>query len=128
MPLSWRQLASLLGPPGHQGPSGLTLTFPAAGDKLPLLYAWSSLTISEVRALVRGTSPAVTFSLRHGSDFSAAGTLVKADGMVATNTTIGDSWSSLDIPEIPAGSWLWIVVDTVSGTPVSLHTSVRFSM
>jgi len=86
MPLSWRQLASLLGPPGHQGPSGLTLTSPAAGDKLPLLYAWSSLTISEVRALVRGTSPAVTFSLRHGSDFSAAGTLVKADGMVSSDS------------------------------------------
>jgi hypothetical protein len=127
MPLSWRQLASLLGPPGHQGPSRLTLTSPVAGDKLPLLYAWSSLTLSEVRALVVGTSPSVTFSLRHGSDFSAAGTPVKADGMVATNTTTGESWSSLDSPEIPAGSWLWIVVDAVTGTGVSLHTSVRLS-
>jgi len=103
------------------------LTSPVAGDKLPLLYTWSSLTLSEVRALVVGTSPSVTFSLRHGSDFSAAGTPVKADGMDATNTTTGESWSSLDSPEIPAGSWLWIVVDAVSGTGVSLHTSVRLS-
>jgi hypothetical protein len=52
---------------------------------------------------------------------------VKADGMVATNTTTGESWSSLDSPEIPAGSWLWIVVEAASGTVVSLHTSVRLS-
>ncbi|MFU8886237.1 MAG: hypothetical protein ACNA8O_12370 [Cyanobacteriota bacterium] len=127
MPLSWRQLASLLGPPGIQGPSGLTLTSPGAGDKLPLLYAGSSLTLSEVRALVIGTSPSVTFSLRHGSDFSAAGSAVKTGGMVATNTTTGESWSSLDNPVIPSGSWLWIVVDAVSGTAVRLHISVSFA-
>lgn len=129
MPLSWRQLASLLGPVGAnavQGPSGVTLAYSLAGDKLPLLHAATDLTIAEVRALVTGTSPSVTFSLRFGSDFSAAGTAVKTGGMAATSGTAGESWSSLDNPVIPAGCWLWIVVDVVSGTALTLHVSVRF--
>lgn len=133
MALFWSQLASLLGPPGapgaegNQGPSGLTLAYPAVGDKLPLLHTTTGLGVAEVRALVAGTSPSVTFSLRYGSDFSAAGTAVKTGGMAATSSSTGDSWSSFDCPALPPGSWLWLVVDAVGGTAVSLHVSIRFS-
>ena len=142
MTLFWSQLASLLGPPGNpgpagaagiagargpQGPTGLTLSYPLAADKLPLLYAASALTIAEVRALVGGTTPSVSFSIRYGPDFSAAGTSIRLAGMSATSTSSGDSWSSFDNAVVPAGSWLWIVVEAVSGTALSLHVSLRFS-
>jgi hypothetical protein len=142
MTLFWSQLASLLGPQGNpgpagaagiagargpQGPTGLTLSYPLAGDKLPLLHAASSLTIAEVRALVAGTTPSVTFSIRYGPDFSAAGTSIRLAGMTSSSTSSGDSWSSFDSAVVPAGSWLWIVVDAVSGTALSLHVSLRFS-
>jgi hypothetical protein len=142
MTLFWSQLASLLGPQGNpgpagaagiagaqgpQGPTGLTLSYPLAGDKLPLLHAASALTIAEVRALVAGTTPSVSFSIRYGPDFSAAGTSIRLAGMTSSSTSSGDSWSSFDNSVVPAGSWLWIVVDAVSGTALSLHVSLRFS-
>jgi hypothetical protein len=119
--------AGTTGPAGPQGPSGISLSYPLVNDKLPLLHTASGLTLAEVRALVAGSSPSVTFSLRYGSDFSAAGTSVKATGLIASSVSTGDSWSSFDNPAIPAGSWLWIVVDAISGTAVSLHVSLRFS-
>lgn len=115
------------GAPGAQGPSGVSLAYPLAGDKLPLLHTTTALTVADVKALVTGTSPSVTFSLRYGSDFSAAGTAVKTGGMAATSSSTGDSWSSFESPAIPPGSWLWLVVDAVGGTAVSLHVSIRFS-
>jgi hypothetical protein len=142
MTLFWSQLASLLGPQGNpgpagaagiagargpQGPTGLTLSYPLVGDKLPLLHAASALTIAEVRALVAGTTPSVSFSIRYGPDFSAAGTSIRLAGMTSSSTSSGDSWSSFDNAVVPAGSWLWIVVDAVSGTALSLHVSLRFS-
>jgi hypothetical protein len=142
MTLFWSQLASLLGPQGNpgpagaagiagargpQGPTGITLSYPLAGDKLPLLHAASALTIAEVRALVAGTTPSVSFSIRYGPDFSAAGTSIRLAALNSTSTSSGDSWSSFDNAVVPAGSWLWIVVDAVSGTALSLHVSLRFS-
>lgn len=148
MALFWSQLASLLGPPGASGlpgpagpvgpqgpagargpqaPSGLTLSYPVAGDKLPLLHAASALTIAEVRALVAGSTPSVSLSIRYGPDFSAAGTSIRLAAMTATSTSSGDSWSSFENAVVPAGSWLWIVVEAVSGTALSLHASLRFS-
>ena len=112
---------------GPQGPTGITLAYPLAGDKLPLLHAASALTIAEVRALVAGTSPLVSFTIRYGPDFSAAGTAIRVAAMSATSTSSGDSWSSFDNAVVPAGSWLWIVVDAASGTALSLHVSLRFS-
>ena len=112
---------------GPQGPTGITLSYPLAGDKLPLLHAASSLTIAEVRALVAGTTPSVSFSIRHGPDFSAAGTAIRVAAMVSSSTSSGDSWSTFDNGVVPAGSWLWIAVEAVSGTALSLHVSLRFS-
>ena len=99
----------------------------ATKGNIPLLHAASSLTIAEVRALVAGTTPSVSFSIRYGADFSAAGTAIRLAGMTSSNTSNGDSWSSFDNAVVPAGSWLWIVVEAVSGTALSLHVSLRFS-
>ncbi len=116
-----------VGARGPQGPTGVTLSYPLAGDKLPLLHAASALTIAEVRALVAGTTPSVSFSIRYGPDFSSAGTAIRLTGMTSSSTSSGDSWSSFDNAVVPAGSWLWIMVDAVSGTALSLHVSLRFS-
>lgn len=128
MPLSWRQLASLLGPAGPMPPQLAWLASPQANDRRILLRAPQVLTISRVDAvLTGGTSPIVSFSLRHGTDVSAAGTAATTNPITVTSTTTGESWISLDNPVIPAGSWLWIVVDAVGGTAASLHISVLFS-
>jgi hypothetical protein len=127
MPWSWSSnLQGPQGPAGPQGPKGLTLIHPAAGEKVPLLYAASALTVLEVRALVAGTSPSAGFSIRYGADFSGSGTEVQVGGMTAISGTTGDSWTALDNGVLPPGTWLWLVMGAVGGTVSSLHVALLF--
>ena len=103
MPLFWSQLASLLGPPGPMAPQVVTIASPTAGVIRVLLRPPQALTISRVDAVLSGgTSPSVSFSLRHGADVSAAGTAATTDSITVTSTTTGSAITSFQVPEIPA--------------------------
>lgn len=126
MPLSWRQLASLLGPPGPMPPVTIFMATPQVGVQRILLLAPQSLTISRADAvLTGGTSPNVGFSLSHGADVSAAGTAVTPDPITITSTTTGTVTTSFQSPTIPSGHWLWLKVTAVSGSPAGLTVSIE---
>lgn len=126
MPLSWRQLASLLGPPGPMPPQVVWLASPQANDRCILLRAPQALTISRIDAvLTGGTSPSVSFSLRHGADVSATGTAATTDPIAVTSTTSGTASTSFQSPNIPAGHWLWLQVTAASGSPAGLTVSIE---
>ncbi len=126
MVLSWRQLASLLGPPGPMPPQVVWLASPQANDRRILLRAPQGLTISRVDAvLTGGTSPSVSFSLRHGADVSAAGTAATSDPITAISTTSGSGSTSFQSPEIAEGHWLWLQVTAASGSPTGLSVSIE---
>lgn len=125
MPLSWRQLASLLGPPGPMPPQVAWLANPQTHDRRLLLRAPQALTISRIDAVLSGgTTPSVSFSLRHGTDVSATGTAATADPITITSTTTGNAITSIPYPEIPAGDWLWLQVTAASGAPLGLLVSL----
>ena len=126
MLLTWRQLASLLGPTGPMPPQVAWLTSPQANDRRILLRARQALTISRVDAvLTGGTSPSVSFSLRHGSDVSAAGTAATTDPITTSSTTSGSASTSFQSPTIPSGQWLWLQVTAASGSPLGLTVSIE---
>ena len=126
MPLSWRQLASLLGPPGPMTPLVLSMPSPQANDRRILLRAPQAHTISRVDAVLSGgTSPSVSFSLRHGADVSAAGTVATTDPITVTSTTTGSASTSFQSPIFPAGHWLWLQVTAASGNPLGLTVSIE---
>jgi len=126
MPLSWRQLASLLGPAGPMAPQVAWLTSPQTNDRRILLRAPRALTISRVDAvLTGGSSPSVSFSLRHDADVSAGGTAATSDPITTTSTTSGSGSTSFQSPNIPAGQWLWLVVTAASGSPTGLSVSIE---
>ncbi|MCP9868150.1 MULTISPECIES: hypothetical protein [unclassified Cyanobium] len=126
MLLSWRQLASLLGPPGSMPPQVAWLANPQVNDKRLLLRAPAGLTISRVDAVLSGgTSPSVSLSLRHGADVSAPGTAVSTDPLTIASTTTGRAITSFQNPEIPAGHWLWLQLTAVSGSPQALTVSIE---
>jgi hypothetical protein len=127
MPLSWRQLASLLGPPGPMPPLVVSIASPQSNDRRILVRAPQALSIRRVDAVLSGgTSPSASCSLRHGADVSAAGTAVTADPLSVTSTTAGNAITSFAIPDIPSGHWLWLQVTAVTGSPVGLTVSVEF--
>jgi hypothetical protein len=126
MPLSWRQLASLLGPPGPMPPLAVSIASPQANEKRILLRAPQALTINRVDAVLSGgTSPSVSVSVRHGADVSAAGTAITTDPITVTSTTSGSGSTSFQVPDIPAGHWLWLQVTAASGSPTGLTVSIQ---
>jgi hypothetical protein len=107
-------------------PQVVWLASPQADDRRILLRAPQALTISRVDAvLTGGTSPSVSFSLRHGADVSTAGTAATSDPITATSTTSGSGSTSFQSPNIPAGHWLWLQVTAASGSPAELTVSIE---
>jgi hypothetical protein len=107
-------------------PQVVWLASPQANDRRILLRAPQALTISRVDAvLTGGTSPSVSFSLRHGADVSAAGTAATSEPITTASTTSGSGSTSFQSPNIPAGHWLWLVVTAASGSPTGLSVSIE---
>ena len=109
-------------------PQLVWLANPQANDRRILMRAPQALTISRVDAvLTGGTSPSISFSLRHGADVSAAGTAVTTDPITTASTTSGTASTNFQDPAIPEGQWLWLEVTASSGSPQALTVSVQFS-
>jgi hypothetical protein len=109
-------------------PQVATIASPAAGVTRILLRAPQALTISQVDAVLSGgTSPSVSFSLRHGADISATGTAVTTDPITVTSTTTGQAIDSFQSAQIPLEHWLWLEVTAASGAPQALTVAVQFS-
>jgi hypothetical protein len=106
-------------------PLVLSMPSPQVNDRRILLRAPQELIINRVDAvLTGGTSPSVSFSLRHGADVSAAGTAATMDPITVTSTTSGSASTSFQSPIIPSGHWLWLQVTAASGSPAGLMVSL----
>lgn len=132
MDLFWRQLASLLGPPGPIAPQQIWLGIPQVGERRILLRAPQSLILSRLDALLSGGSnPSVSVTLRHAPDASAAGTTVTTIPITISSTNGGTSTGTIvtnfQAPVVPMDCWLWLEVTAVSGSPAGLTVAVRFS-
>jgi len=107
-------------------PLVLSMPSPLVNDRRLLLRAPQVLTISRVDAvLTGGTSPSVSFSLRHGADVSATGTAATTDPITVTSTTTGSASTIFQSPTIPSGHWLWLQVTAASGSPLGLTVSIE---
>jgi len=116
-----------IGPPTWTnvvGPKALTIFGPSGSENVTMFYTSVAIKLSNVRAVVNGTTPSVTYSVKYGSNrSSASGTLVNA--AVITNTTTGVN-AVLAATAIPAGSWIWIETSATGGTVNYLSISMEF--
>jgi hypothetical protein len=131
MDLFWRQLTSLLGPPGPLAPQQIWLPNPQAGERRMLMRASQALTLIRLDALLSGGSnPTVSLSIRHGPDASATGTAITSTPITINSsnggTTTGTVVTSFQAPVVPVDHWLWLEVTAVSGSPAGLTVAVRF--
>ena len=132
MDLFWRQLASLLGPPGPFTPLVSTIASPQLGDRRILLRAPQSLMLTRLDAVLSGSSnPSLSLHLRHGPDISAIGTAVLSTPIAISSnnggTTTGTMLTSFLNPAVSVDHWLWLELAAVSGSPTGLTVAVRFS-
>lgn len=101
---------------------------PVANDEAPLFYTNRAITVTEVRS-VRSGGTSITWNLHHASDRSAAGTDVFSSDQVTTSTTTGDvDNTGFNDATIPAGSFFWVDVASVSGTPNWCEWFIKFTV
>jgi hypothetical protein len=91
-----------------------------------LFFTTVSITLSQIRSTVAGSTPSVTFSIRYGTDVSATGTEVVTGGITCTNTTTGVSTTSFDNATVPLDNFVWLTTSASSGTVDQLAVSLLF--
>lgn len=94
---------------------GATIPNPSTAEDVTLGYADKACTITKIAVVVRGTSPSVTWTLRKGSDRSAAGTEIISGGTTTTSQA-GVTITTFTAPALAAGEWLWLETSATSGT------------
>jgi len=99
---------------------------PGSSEKLVLTFFPTAQQVTQIRSLVLGTTPSVTFSIRYGTDVSAAGTEVVTSGITCTNETTGLSTTTFNNASIPANNFVWLTTSAASGTVNSLNVTVIF--
>lgn len=105
----------------------VTIEAPSGAEDLTLFYTDIAITITRILAVVVGSSPSVTFTIRHGADRSATGTEVVTGGSVCTSETTGLDITSFDDATIPAESHVWIETTATGGTPDSFTATLFYN-
>lgn len=107
---------------------GLTVLSPASSSEGTLFFTMTAITISQMSAVLVGSStPSVAWTLRHASDRTATGNEVITAGSTTTNTTTGHLLLSFNDATIPASSFVWVEIGTVSGTVDEFHLSIEYT-
>lgn len=109
---------------GAAGPKSITIAEPLSGDEFTLFHTKEPTTLSQVLAVVRGTSPSVSYELRYAADRSDLGTLA-IEPAIVTSTSVGDTATIQNMP-IPSNSYVWLSIATVSGDTTEFNLSVAF--
>jgi len=107
----------------------ISIENPTNAEDIPLFFTSEAITITEIRAVLRGSdTPSVTWTIRHGSDISGAGTEVKTGGTATTSVSTGSDVTSFDDATIPADSFVWIKTTAQSGTVTQLSVTIIYTI
>ena len=106
----------------------ITINSPTTATDQTIFRATSALTINKISAVVRGTTPSVTWTIRHDTDRSASGNEVVTSGTTTTSETTGDTITSFNDATIPIDSYVWLEVSATSGTNDELHVTLDYTL
>ena len=108
----------------NAAPRSITIVDPQPSDSFTVFRTTRATTISQVVALVAGTTPAVGYELRYAANRTASGTTAIIPA-IASNTTVGSGATVQNMP-IPSGNYVWLNITTVSGNTTEFNLSVAF--
>lgn len=118
-------VASLEGKVIDRQSKSIAIPDPTNAEDITLFRADEGFTITKMVAVLVGSStPSVTWTVRKGSDRSAAGTEVVTSGTTTTSTTTGSVVTSFNSSGIAANDFVWLETTAVSGTVDELHVTV----
>ena len=105
----------------------ITIENPTGSEDLSMFFTNKSITITEIRAALRGSAtPSVTMTIRHGTDRNAVGAEVVTGGSVITSITTGLDITSFNNPTVVADSFVWLETIAQSGTVLELQVTILY--
>ena len=111
------------------GGASITIESPTATEDLSIFFTNAAITVSEIRAVLVGSAtPSVTWTIRHGTDRSAAGAQVVTGGTTTTSTTTGSDVTVFNDATVVADSFLWLETTAKSGTVTELHVTIIYTV
>ncbi|MBI3320015.1 MAG: hypothetical protein HYZ89_05460 [Candidatus Omnitrophica bacterium] len=108
--------------------NSITVDTPIAAENLTIFFTDKAITVQKMAAVLTGSIPSVTWSVRFAADRSAAGTEVVTGGTTTTSTTTGDVITTFNNASIPANSYVWLTTTATSGTVNTLHVTANYTV
>ncbi len=108
--------------------NSITLDQPTATENMTIFFTDRAITITKMAAVLTGTTPSVTWSVRFAADRSTAGTEVITGGRTTTSTTTGDIVTTFNNASIPANSFVWLTTSATSGTVNTIHVTTNYTV
>jgi len=106
----------------------ITIESPTSSEDIIFFHTEFAITVQIMRAVTRGTTPSVTWTIRHSTDRSAAGAEVVTGGTTTTSATTGDDVTTFNDATIPADSWVWIETTAQTGTVAEIGITVHYAV
>jgi hypothetical protein len=105
--------------------AAVTIENPSASEYAPMFYAFDAITIQKIHAVVKGTTPSVTWTIRYAPLHTDTGTEVITAGTVTTSED-GVVITTFNNPNIPAGSNVWLETTAKSGTVEWVRVTLQY--
>ena len=108
----------------HAQVKAIVIPEPVNTDDITLFFTDEAITVTQLNAVIRGTTPSATWTVRFAADRSATGTEVVTGGTTTTSQTTGSEITVFNDATIDAGSWVWVEVTAISGTVDELNITL----
>lgn len=108
---------------GAIGPKSVTIVSPAGTENITLFYVNAAVTVQQLTASVRGTSPSINVNIYYAPTPATSGTSLVTGGVTVTSSSITTSFAN---SVIPANSYVRMLLSSKTGTVDELAISLDF--
>jgi len=105
----------------------ITIEDPTSSEDISMFFTNLAISVQEMRAVVRGSTPSVTWTVRHGTDRSGTGAEVVTGGTTTTSQTSGSDVTTFNDATIVADSFVWVETTAQTGTVDELTITVIYT-
>jgi hypothetical protein len=114
-------------PTARELSKSLVIESPSDSENISFFYTDVPITISKMIAVLKGTTPSLTWSIKHDIDRSGSGNEVVTGGTTTANTTTGNIITVFNDATIPANSFIWFISTAQSGMITEFNVSLIYT-
>ena len=105
----------------------ISVDTPTAAEDITIFRAPWAMTLTALHCVITsGTS--VGYTIRYGSDRSAAGTQAPSGTITCSSLTTGTATTSLSNTAVSAGDWVWLETSALSGTVNNMTVTITYTI